>query len=317
MHQNQYVPAEQKTMYFIGVTTAQSSIMNVFPKWSEYLGLSAQIKGFDFEPHALSEEYREVVEFIKHDPLSLGALVTTHKIDLYHSCKDLFDYLDPFAVQLGEISSISKKDGKLCGHAKDPISSGLALERFVPPNYWEKHKDSQVLLIGAGGAALAMGVYFTQECMGDNVPGKIIIANRSEPRLKSAEEILGKLNPKTEFAFVHNATPGENDRTLSRMPEGSLIVNATGLGKDAEGSPITNAASFPRNALVWEINYRGNLVFMDQALAQKAEKNLTVEDGWIYFIHGWTQVIGEVFHIEIGEERLDALSRLARQQGKG
>ena len=25
---------------------------------------------------------------------------------------------------------------------------------------------------------------------------------------------------------------------------------------------------------------------------------MTLEDGWIYFIHGWTQVIGEAFNID-------------------
>ena len=41
----------------------------------------------------MRDQIRE--EFIKNDPLSLGALVTTHKIDLYNSCKDLFEYFDP------------------------------------------------------------------------------------------------------------------------------------------------------------------------------------------------------------------------------
>lgn len=26
-------------------------------------------------------------------------------------------------------------------------------------------------------------------------------------------------------------------------------------------------------------------------MGQKEQKHLTVEDGWTYFIHGWTQVI--------------------------
>ena len=104
---------------------------------ADALGLKdAVIKGIDFAPHSSAEEYREAVTFIKNDPLSLGALVTTHKIDLFNTCKDLFEYVDPYAERLGEVSSISKKGGKLCAHAKDPISSGLALENFVPANYW-------------------------------------------------------------------------------------------------------------------------------------------------------------------------------------
>ena len=44
--------------------------------------------------------------------------------------------------------------------------------------------------------------------------------------------------------------------------------------------------------------------------------NLTIEDGWTYFIHGWTQVIAEVFHIDITGDRLAACDRLAREMRK-
>ena len=185
-----YEKATKPTIYFIGVTTGSSSIMKVFPRWAKALGLKdAVIKGIDFKPHSDPQAYREAVTFIKEDPLSLGALVTTHKIDLFNSCKDLFDYLDPFAEELGEISCISKKDGQFRAHAKDPISSGLALEAFVPENYWKDH-GGEVLLLGAGGASLAMSVYFTQERFGENVPKRIVIANRSLPRLQEARRIL-------------------------------------------------------------------------------------------------------------------------------
>lgn len=311
MEMNDYTPATAPTMYFIGVTTSKSSIMHVFPKWSEAISLNASIKGFDFVPHSPSEEYREAVEFIKRDNLSLGALVTTHKIDIYNSCKDLFDYLDPYAVQLGEISSISKRDGKLCGHAKDPISSGLALENFVPESYWKDY-GGDVLLLGAGGSSLAMSLYLSQEKFGDNVPKRIIISNRSIPRLESAKEILSKLNPKVDFEFIHAPNPQDNDTILSSLKPHSLVVNATGLGKDAPGSPITEEGQFPRESLVWEINYRGNLIFMDQAKAQAAQKVLHIEDGWIYFIHGWTQVMEEVFHTSIKGELIDRLSAIAK-----
>lgn len=308
-----YEPATKPTIYFIGVTTDKSSIMTVFPKWAHALGLKdAVIKGIDFAPHSSPEDYREAVTFIKNDPLSLGALVTTHKIDLYNSCKDLFDYLDPFALKLSEVSSISKKDGQLCGHAKDPISSGLALENFIPDHFWLDH-NGDVLLIGAGGSTLAMSVYFSQSKFGANVPKKIIIANRSLPRLESAKKILDGLNPNITFEYVLNPLPEDNDITLASLKPYSLIVNATGLGKDGPGSPLTDNCSFPLNSRVWEINYRGNLVFKDQAMEQAGEKSLHVEDGWIYFIHGWTQVIAEVFHIDIKPETLKILSDIAKE----
>ena len=118
MKNNHYEPATKPTLYFIGVTTSKSSIMNLFPKWAEYLRLDdCEIKGFDFMPHDETTKYRECIEFIKNDPLSKGALVTTHKIDIFLSCIDQFDYLDEHAKLMGEISCISKNGKKLLGHA--------------------------------------------------------------------------------------------------------------------------------------------------------------------------------------------------------
>lgn len=303
--------ATKPTIYFIGVTTTKSSIMKVFPLWAEAVGLKdAVIKGIDMEIHADPDKYRKVVEFIKNDELSLGALVTTHKIDLYNAAKGYFEYLDLYAKAFGELSSISKKDGRLEGYAKDPISSGLAMEAFIPDNFWKDH-GGEVLIMGAGGSALAISSYLMKKEHGDNVPSKIIITNRSQARLDAAREKLGKINSKVKLEYHLCPTPEQNDEILKTIKPYSLVANATGLGKDRPGSPLTDGCDFQKDSLVWELNYRGDLKFMHQAEAQKADKNLHVEDGWIYFIHGWTQVIAEVFHVEINGEILNRLEKIA------
>lgn len=55
---------------------------------------------------------------------------------------------------------------------------------------------------------------------------------------------------------------------------------------------------------------------MHQAEAQQQEKQLQIEDGWTYFIHGWTQVIAEVFHVDITGERLKLCDTIARNMRK-
>lgn len=306
--------ATQPTLYFVGVTTAKSSIMQIFPEWAKALGLeNTVIKGIDIGIHEKPEVYREVVSFMKNDPLSLGALVTTHKIDLYNAAMDMFDYLDPYAKAFGELSSISKLDGQLRGHAKDPISSGLAMEAFVPENHW-KNTGADVFIMGAGGSAIAMGAYLMQEKYKGNYPSKIVIANRSEPRLIEIERIFKQLDPGgIEFEYYLTPDAHQNDAILKKIKPYSLIVNATGLGKDRPGSPLTDDCTFPENSLVWEINYRGDLRFMHQALEQKERRNLFVEDGWIYFVHGWTQVVAEVFHIDITGKVFDNLNSIAQR----
>ena len=310
-------PATQPTMYFIGVTTGRSSIMKVFPEWEKALSLGgAVMKGIDIAIHEDPSVYREVVSFLKNDPLSMGALVTTHKLDLYKAAHDLFEFLDPYAQMFGELSSISKRGGKLCGHAKDPITCGLALEHFVPANYWKDHPQAEVFIMGAGGSAISMCSYFLRDEFAGNYPCKIVVANRSKPRLDELahiNETLLNTKGQTVCEYYLTPEPGQNDDVLHKMSEGSLIINATGLGKDRPGSPLTDDAVFPEKALVWEINYRGDLRFLHQAEEQQASRRLVVEDGWIYFIHGWTQVIAEVFDIRDMNGRIDEMDRIAAQ----
>ena len=118
--------------------------------------------------------------------------------------------------------------------------------------------------------------------------------------------------------YVRAASPADTDAVVAGLRPGSLGINATGLGKDAPGSPLTDAVRLPERGIVWDLNYRGDLVFLDQARAQQASRSLQIEDGWTYFIHGWTQVIAEVFHIAIPTSgpAFDALSRIAADAPK-
>jgi shikimate dehydrogenase len=138
------------TFYFIGVTTGKSSIMKVFPLWMKVLGREdVVIEGVDCNIHDDPVVYRRAVAQIKYDPLSLGALVTTHKIDLLAAARDMFDYLDPYAKITNEVSSISKMDGRLEGHAKDPLTSGASLDAIIEEDYFAK-TQGEVLCFGAG-----------------------------------------------------------------------------------------------------------------------------------------------------------------------
>ena len=308
-----YPAAQQPTMYFIGVTTHQSSIMQVFPRWAEYLGLqAAEIRGMNFAWHDEPERYRRAVSFIREDPLSLGALVTTHKIDLLSACRDQFDRLDEFADLLGEVSSISKDDSQLVGHAKDPLTSGLALEAFLPAGHWQR-TGAEALVLGAGGSALAITWHMLQKRWGADRPSRILVTNRSRPRLEEIRRFHTRIGADVPVEYHHTPSPEMTDPLMERLPPGSLVINATGLGKDAPGSPLSDHAVWPSGGFAWDFNYRGDLRFLQQARAQQAARDLHIEDGWVYFLHGWTRVIAEVFHIDIptrGPE-FDQLSRIA------
>ncbi len=299
------------TFYFIGVTTTKSSIMKVFPLWMQELSRpEVVIEGVDLKIHDQAQAYRQATAQIKYDPLSLGALVTTHKIDLLEAARDLFDYLDPYAIICGEVSSISKLDGRLEGHAKDPITSGLSLDAVVHEGYFGR-MGGEVLCFGAGGSAIATLLHLVNKKNRNDRPKRFILVNRSAGRLESARKMVVGLDTDIQVEYIHNADPLKNDALMAALPPHSIIINATGMGKDTPGSPITNNGVFPLYGIAWEFNYRGELEFLHQALAQKDGRHLLVEDGWLYFVHGWTQVIAQVLHIDLTPELFKNLEAIA------
>jgi shikimate 5-dehydrogenase len=296
------------------VTTTKSSIRRVFPVWMKALKLpDVEIRGYDIEPNGPREHYRRIVSHIREEELAEGALVTTHKIAVVREAGDLFDEFDRYAEIFGEVSSISKKDGRLYGHAKDPISSGLALEDMLPDGYWKGRPGAQVFIMGAGGSGIALSAYLMKEEHGDHMPSRIIISSRSMKSLEHCKAVHDKTGRRTDVTYLQVTEEDSNDRALSDLPEGSLVVNATGMGKDRPGSPLSDRAVFPRDGYIWEFNYRGSLEFLHQAEAQKEKRGLHVEDGWRYFVYGWTQVIGEVFSLDIPDEDIERLCCAARE----
>ncbi len=316
MTSTELTPAEEPTFYFVGVTTGKSSIMKVFPAWARHLGIAERIRGIDCKWHDEPEVYRTVVSFLKNDPLSLGGLVTTHKLDLLKASREMFDWLDPYALQLEEVSSISKRDGRLRGHAKDPISSGLSFDAIEPGEYWGR-TGGEVCILGAGGSSLALTIHLMKQEEGAR-PSKIYVTNRSEKRLNEMKAVHSRMDCPIPIEYFLCPTPDKNDAVVAKLKAGSMVINATGLGKDAPGSPLTDAAEFPINGIAWDFNYRGDLVFMDQARARQDAANLRIEDGWVYFVHGWLCVIAEVFDLDLPSSgpEFDTLCDIAAEARK-
>jgi len=300
-----------RTFSFYGVTTGGSLIMRIFPRWAEHLGLEdVRIEGTDLPIHADPAVYRARVERLKADDAEVGALVTTHKIDLFAACRDLFDEIDEHAALCGETSCLSKRDGRLRAQAKDPVSAGQSLDAMLPPD-WFRRTGAEVLCLGAGGAAIAIAIHLLAGRGRDDRPRRLVIVDRRRDRLDALAAIVRQVDAAAPVQCVHNEDPAVNDAFVHGLAPGSLVVNATGMGKDTPGSPLTDAARFPAEAVVWELNYRGELDFLHQARAQAEERSLQVHDGWLYFIHGWTAVIEEVFDIRFTASDIAELARIA------
>ncbi len=261
--------------------------------------------GFDLPLHATPPRYRELVERIKGGQGELGGLITTHKIDVFEACRDLFDSVDEYAQLCGETSCLAKRDGLLWAFATDPISSGRALAEFYPAAH-----EAEVLCLGGGGSATAITVHLMQR----RDASRITVVNRTARRLESLQAIHAKLGSPTHVSYVENSDPRVNDRLIGDLAPGSLVINATGMGKDTPGSPITDAAVFPEGGYAWELNYRGELGFLRQAQRQSAGRHLHVEDGWRYFIHGWAVVMERVFEIDIDSGKVARLAAVSESE---
>ncbi|WP_081860077.1 MULTISPECIES: shikimate dehydrogenase [unclassified Microbacterium] len=304
-----HAPASADYMGFVGVTTASSSIMKVFPLWADILELPTRtLVGHDLPMDADPAQYRAMVEQIRDDPHHRGALVTTHKMNVYAAASDLFDELDPFAVSCSEISSISKRGTVLSGRAKDPITVDLALNDFLPADHFAR-TGGAVVILGAGGSGTALSWALAERA---DAPSKITVTARTQDKLDHLREVHRQHGTREGLIdYVVTATPAEADALVAAAPAGSVIANATGLGKDRPGSPLTDAVVFPEGAYAWEFNYRGSLEFLHQAEAQASARGLHVVDGWRYFIHGWSQVVADVFELDLTPDVVERLAEAA------
>jgi hypothetical protein len=59
------------------------------------------------------------------------------------------------------------------------------------------------------------------------------------------------------------------------------------------------------------------LGFWQQAKSQEDQRNLTIEDSWLYFLHGWTEVIVEVLDIKLADALFRKLAEVVEDLKSG
>jgi shikimate 5-dehydrogenase len=301
------------TIYFIGVTTGQSTMTRLFPSWASILGLgNARLIGVDLPLQAPPERYREAVAQIKYDLLSMGALITTHKIDLFNAAEDMFDTYDPYAQLCREVDCISKQDGNLVAHSMDPTGSRQSLQTILGPHYWGRY-EGHVLCLGAGGAGTAITVNLLTQAQSEDRPHRLLVVNDHQYGLDRLRSVVEHIESTVEVEYSLNNDPRRNDALLASLPEGSLVINATGMGKDRPGSPITHEGLFPLHGVAWDLNYRGELTFLHQASVQAEQRHVRVFDGWDFFVVSWANHIAEIFHLTVTPQQFAQLVAKAQE----
>ena len=135
------------------------------------------------------------------------------------------------------------------------------------PSTWRR-AGRTVPCFGAGGSTTAIALHLAQKRDRADRPRRVTVVNRSAGRLDCLRKMVAGLDTDIEFEYHCNVLPEVNDELMGKLPPASLVINATGMGKDLPGSPITDGGLFPIGGVAWELNYRGDLRFLHQALAQ-------------------------------------------------
>jgi shikimate dehydrogenase len=267
-----------QTVKFIGVSTAGSRIHEVFPRWARVLGIRAEIVGVDIPHDAPPDRFAETLRAIRADGQCLGAVITSHKSAVYRHVGGEFEFLDQLAVSCREINSVRNDGGRLLGFARDPISVGRVVDEIWPD------LDADLLCIGSGGTAIALARHLLHR----GQHGHLRFVDRDRTQARHFAQVVD--NP----GIVADAEPGPYDALVAGARPGTFIVNATGLGKDREGSPVTDEVRFPHGSVFWDLNYRGDLRMLAAARAQAAEYGLRAHDGLSLFCHGWAAALTAV-----------------------
>lgn len=148
-------------------------------------------------------ELAGVILQMRENQQILGANVTIpHK----QAVIPLLDAVDPLAWRVGAVNTISRRDGRLLGSNTDVVGFSRALDDC---GYVVECKS--VLLIGAGGAARAVGEALRTRA------GKLTVISR-DPR--QARRLVDELSLET-------GEPAAFDQLTACLETAELIVNAT------------------------------------------------------------------------------------------
>ena len=141
-----------------------------------------------------------------------------------------------------------------------------------------------------------------------------VVTNRSVPRLEEIRDFHQRIGADIPLEYHHTPQPGGHrcgpgdaaarvaDHQCHRTGQGCRRLTAHRPGRSGR------TAASPGTSTTGE-----TCCSCRKPAHSRRPSSLQIEDGWIYFLHGWTRVIAEVFHIDIPTSGpdFDALSRIA------
>jgi shikimate dehydrogenase len=308
---------------FLGVSTAASAVHRYFPQWAGRFPEPLRLIGIDLPVAASEREYEDLLDWMARHRQVRGMVITSHKIGVFRAGSARFAAADRLAGTLGETSAVRRApSGDLLAYATDPLSARAAAAELNLGT-----SGGQTVCFGAGGAALALVAALTlpgteltlgtrpapdargralgaDDASGPLSTGDIQVTDVQSGRLANLMHVAARLGVASRVIPHLQQDASGNTRLLAGLLDAHLVVNATGLGKDSPGSPLTDEAVFPRHCIAWDMNYRGPLTFLRQARAQQHARGLQIADGWRFFLHGWANALARILDVPPGDPAL-------------
>jgi shikimate dehydrogenase len=199
-----------------------------------------------YEPwETKAENLSSTIKRLKR-PQNLGANVT---VPYKEAVLSFIDEVDNLASLIGAVNTIVNQGGRLIGFNTDAHGFLRALRedaKFEP-------MDKRVVILGAGGAARAIGFALLQERV-----MSLAIANRTLARAESLVRSLARYAIARKIRAKVTALPWRGSKLREETSHCQLIVNCTTLGmkyssKETQ-SPLATRL-IPRGALVYDLVY--------------------------------------------------------------
>ena len=90
---------------------------------------------------------------------------------------------------LARSAAFRSADGRLRGHAKDPIAVGYALEAIVAEDHWRR-TGADLLVLGAGGSSMALTLYLHDKAKrGGDAPARIVVTALDDAGFADIREV--------------------------------------------------------------------------------------------------------------------------------
>ena len=173
------------------------------------------------------------IEALKTIKIAGFNVTIPHKIEMMK----FLDEMDTTCKVIGAVNTVSNEDGKLKGYNTDMIG-------FLDPIKKKNLiiKDSQVLLLGAGGAARAIVTAMVKE-----KAGKITIVNRTLENANKLAEFAKKIGGNVDTVSIQEAN--------KLITDYKFIINSTSIGMRNEPSPISTE-NISKDSIVYDIVYQ-------------------------------------------------------------